>query len=140
MRRRVFIATASGVVAGAFAGCSEPESVSNPQIRSLEVANHRHDEPAEFVVRIEADDEVVFEATEELAPGDPQDGVALFERPVSGPGAYEVTVEAADHNAAVDTAQLDTSENDCLYLEFYLSASALHAEHVAWPCENEPPE
>ena len=136
MDRRTYMTAIASMVTAVFSGCLDTqESAPDPQIAFLEVENHRHDSPSEFDIRIEESGETVFEASEELV-ADPTEGVILYEEPVSGPGEYEVTVEVDGHESHTDTSDLVTPDEECLYLNFYLSGS-LHVESLAWPCDDD---
>ena len=136
MDRRTYITAVGSLATVALPGCfgnRDPEP--GPQIAYLEVESHRHDGPYEFDIRIEENGETVFETSEELV-ADPNEGVVVYEEPVSGPGEYEVTVEVDGHERRTDTSDLVTLEEECLYLNFYLSGT-LHFESLAWPCDDD---
>lgn len=137
MHRRTFVAAAGGLTAGALAGCSGEESVPLPRIHAVELANYRQDEAHEFHARIEEDGETRFEATEELAPDDPDDAAVVYRDPVSGPGAYEVFVEVDEYDVSVDATRLVSPEEGCVYLDVYLDDASLHSEHLTWPCDGD---
>lgn len=135
MHRRTAIVGAAAATASLLAGCTDDDPDPEPQIAFLELATHRHDETHAFDVRVEDDGETVFEATEELTGGDPGESAVVIEEPVSGPGAYEVTVTVDGDEATAEATSLVSAGDDCLSLDFYLGASTLHVEHLAWPCE-----
>ncbi|MFP9193602.1 hypothetical protein [Natronosalvus vescus] len=124
---------------GVVAGCldEEPEPKPEPRIEYLEIQNHRHDEGDVFTVLITEHGETVFEDHVELAAGDPRESVVLYEDPVVEPGDYEVVVEVAEHKASVETKQVVSPEEDCLYLDFYLGSTTLHVEYTTWPCDSD---
>ncbi|MFP8956920.1 hypothetical protein ACLI4Y_09345 [Natrialbaceae archaeon A-CW3] len=140
MRRRTAVTAIGSLVAGVVAGCLSEEQDPKPRIEYLEIQNHRHDESYEFHVHITEHEETVFEERVELAAGDPRESVVLYEDPVEEPGEYEVSVDVADHDASVETKQLISPEEDCLYLDFYLGSTTLHMEYTTWPCDSDAAE
>lgn len=139
MQRRTLLATLGTLATGSLAGCLGQTAGPKPRIDALELRNDRRDAGYEFTAAIEADGETVFETKEQLSASTAGNAAVVFENPVTGPGAYEVTVRAADEEAVTDTTDLISEGNNCLYIECYLSPGTLHVEHTGWPCERSTP-
>jgi hypothetical protein len=126
-RRSVLAAVGSALCVGS-AGCQSQESEPTAAIHHVELENHRRNESREFDVRIERDGETVFDESASLEAAGSGNSTAVFERPVDGPDAYNVTVRTGDYEAAVELDDWISADTECLGLVFYMGAATLHWE------------
>lgn len=133
MQRRTVLAAAGCVFFGVGVGCLSATSTDpDARIHDVELQNHRRDESPEYSVRIDRDGKTVFEQAGSLEPAGSGDSTDVFDRPVDGPGTYEVVVRAAGDEASPETSALVSGDQACLGLTFYLTETALQWDHRAY--------
>ncbi|QCC50171.1 hypothetical protein [Halapricum salinum] len=129
MKRRDLLVATGCAFSGAVAGC-QSTTASDAEITAIELENHRTEAAHEFSVRIDRDEETVYETTRRLRASGSDNSTAVLDRPVEGAGDYEVFVSAGAFTESVHTRKLLYGEQTCLHLEFYLGDGTLHWERT----------